>query len=454
MNEISNYPRVLIVGQSFDNLTGGGITMSNLFRGWPKDRLAVVSDVKFCPNAEICKRYYRFGADEYRYLWPFSRFMKHRRMSGEIVMDSKPTMPDLSSEMNERWRTHTGHTRKQGPLWNLFYTMDEFVGAEQIVRRLQLSPTLSTWVEQYNPDLIYTQAGCLHEMLLVERLVKFLQIPYVIHMMDDWPSTLYKHQLLSPYLRWRLNKEFMNLLDHSSGFLSISPKMSEVYQERYRRPCIAFHNPLELGAWLEVSKKDWQAGNPFRIMYRGRIGTSIQTSLIDISDAVFELFQEGKAIRFDITLSTTCDAKTKQRLERPGCVSVHPPLPYKDVPAALASADLLVISYDFDPDSINYIRYSMPTKAPEFMISGTPVLIYGARELAITAYAEKENWAYIVSERNNLSLKQAIIKLSEDQVLRERLACRAQELAILNHDAVRVRDAFRVALVSAINQPL
>jgi len=35
------YPRVLIVGYNFDLVTGGGITLSNLFDGWPRERLAV-----------------------------------------------------------------------------------------------------------------------------------------------------------------------------------------------------------------------------------------------------------------------------------------------------------------------------------------------------------------------------------------------------------------------------
>jgi hypothetical protein len=34
-------PKVLIIGQPFNNDTGGGITLSNLFSGWDKDKIAV-----------------------------------------------------------------------------------------------------------------------------------------------------------------------------------------------------------------------------------------------------------------------------------------------------------------------------------------------------------------------------------------------------------------------------
>ena len=40
---MNNYPRILIIGPPFNNFTGGGITLSNLFKGWPKDRIAVAS---------------------------------------------------------------------------------------------------------------------------------------------------------------------------------------------------------------------------------------------------------------------------------------------------------------------------------------------------------------------------------------------------------------------------
>ena len=32
-----NFPKVLILNQPFNNVSGGGITLSNLFKGWEKD---------------------------------------------------------------------------------------------------------------------------------------------------------------------------------------------------------------------------------------------------------------------------------------------------------------------------------------------------------------------------------------------------------------------------------
>jgi glycosyltransferase involved in cell wall biosynthesis len=228
--------------------------------------------------------------------------------------------------------------------------------------------------------------------------------------------------------------------------------MCNFYQKKFSRLCVPFHNPVDLDRWLEASKKDWKANTPFRIMYRGHHGFGIQRSLVDICDAVHELYQAGRTVQLDITLTPGCDKRTKQELERPGCVTVQPIIPYEQVPASLASADLLVLTYDFDPASVTFNRYSMPTKATEFMASGTPVLIYGSNQLAVTEYARREKWGEIVAEPNKESLIQKLVHLMEDQALREKLGARAKKLAVQNHDAVQIREAFRHALACASSQ--
>ena len=39
------YPKILIIGQPFNKNSGGGITMSNLFNGWPNESLAVATNI-------------------------------------------------------------------------------------------------------------------------------------------------------------------------------------------------------------------------------------------------------------------------------------------------------------------------------------------------------------------------------------------------------------------------
>jgi glycosyltransferase involved in cell wall biosynthesis len=199
---------------------------------------------------------------------------------------------------------------------------------------------------------------------------------------------------------------------------------------------------------MSASKKNWSPSSPFRLFYAGRIGNANRASLKDVCNAVAELHSEGKKIRLDLhTLDYNTDVG--QTYQRSGCVYVNPPIPYKDMPLALANADTLVLPLDFDPNSIQFARYSMPTKTSEYMASGTPVLVYAPDQMAVSDYAQQEQWGYVVNKRDPQALRRAIVALMEDQSVRERLGQLAQELAIQNHDSKKVREAFRLALVNA-----
>ena len=60
------FVKVLIVGQNFEDTTGPGITLSNLFSFYPKDKIAVATNR---PNSNLsyCDKVFVWGKGEYRY---------------------------------------------------------------------------------------------------------------------------------------------------------------------------------------------------------------------------------------------------------------------------------------------------------------------------------------------------------------------------------------------------
>jgi len=92
----------------------------------------------------------------------------------------------------------------------------------------------------------------------------------------------------------------------------------------------------------------------------------------------------------------------------------------------------------------------MPTKVPAYMISGSPVLVYGPPDLATVAYAAQAGWGYAVTERGGTALRLALRNLALDATAREQLGRRAIALARRNHDAASVTLAFRNALTAAV----
>ena len=438
-------PRILVVGQSFDSATGGGITLTNLFRGWPLDSLAVAAPISFPPDWTVCNNYYQLGARELRLMQPLRLAWPIRRYSG-------PLFPPKLKENSPSDSSAKSPYRKSGLIQSL-RGFTAYAGLSEIIRHTHLTPELLAWVQSFQPDLIYTQAASINVMRLTRLLSEVSNAPYVVHMMDDWPTTLYRDRLFGPYLRWCVRREFTRLLDNATSLMGISEKMGKVYEERYRRRFQAFHNPIELDRWLEVGKRNWVANTPFRIVYAGRIGRANQQGVQDASDAVASLHAEGWSVELDLYLLEHSQ-ESSQRFQRPGCVFVKPPIPYPQMPSILADADGLLLPLDFDPSSISFAQYSMPTKTSEYMASGTPVVVYAPADNAVTEYAGSQKWGYVVANQGVSSLKAALIRLMQDQSLREKLGQRAQSLAVDNHDAVKVREAFRQSLAAATARSL
>ena len=132
------------------------------------------------------------------------------------------------------------------------------------------------------------------------------------------------------------------------------------------------------------------AGQPYRLLYFGSVfGNAQLASILDICRSVARLNAQGFAVDFDIASPTLHLAANKEAL------TIHPSIrlvtPTEDDRAffeQLAAADALVLPVNYDAGTVEFIRYSMPTKVPAYMASGTPILVYGPRGVAQVDYAD------------------------------------------------------------------
>lgn len=112
------------------------------------------------------------------------------------------------------------------------------------------------------------------------------------------------------------------------------------------------------------------------------------------------------------------------------------------------NSDLLVLPVNFDASSIQFIRLSMPTKIPAYLTSGTPILVYGPKNVAQVEYARAARWGYIVDEGSLDHLERGISELIANGELRARLSLMARQAAKKNHDDRMVRANFQKALIA------
>lgn len=434
---IMSLPKVLIISQPFNNDTGGGITLSNLFAGWERDKVAVICSGYVLQNnidTSICNTYYQLGEKEQKWIFPLN-LVKRKYKSGLIKFDTKKTIQNLSFEKS-KFRVKM--------IMEYFMPLLHYSGLIHVSKKLEFSDELRDFVDSFNPDVIYVQAEDRERIAFCLDLYAHVQKPMIFHMMDDWPEVISDKGFMKNFWSRKIDKELRVLLNKSEEWMSICEEMSSEYKNRYNLDFIPFHNPVDLTAWKPFQRKSYELNETPRILYAGRIGLGIDTSLELIARAIDKVNEDLK-ISAKFVLQTESKPKWADKFQ---CVQHQSFVPYSELPKVFSGADFLILPYDFSSESIKYIKYSMPTKASEFMISGTPILIFAPEETAIVKYANKYNWAKVVTENNWTKMVDALKTLILHENERKMIAQNAIEVAEKNHDASQITKKFRDVICS------
>ena len=232
---------------------------------------------------------------------------------------------------------------------------------------------------------------------------------------------------------------------------AICDEMAEAYRQRYGQIFQSFQNTIDMDAWQQFRKNPVVVGSPIRIAYIGSVFPNAQLiSLRDICNAVRELNDERFSITFEIYSPRHLAEQYREQLVVGTAISLYDTIS-DDISffSTLQAVDILVLPVNFDRDTIEFIRYSMPTKVPAYLTVGTPILAYGPADVAQIAYASKSGWAMTVTVPDMEQLKQAFRTLATDMTVRERVSGCAWAAAAGKHDAKYVRPGFQSALALA-----
>lgn len=426
------YPKVLIIGQSFNTHSGGGITLTNLFKDWSKNNIAVAAEQINEVDISICSNYYQLGYSENKRRFPFNIIQK-KYISGPI----NPT-PFQYGKRND---IINKSNKDSYPRFNAIYdSLLYYSGLYHYSRKLTITEAFIEWVNDFNPDIIYTQLASIELINFINELYIKTKTPFAIHIMDDWPLTISKTGLLKHYWRSIIDKRFRIALSNASVLLSISEAMTDEYLKRYNKIFYPFHNPIDIERWENLIEK--RNDGKITVLYTGRVGIGVNHSLLQIVKTI-NLINEKTKYNIKFIIQNHQEIKW---IKKYSFVNQRFIENYSLYPKSLQEADILILPYDFTKKSIIFIKYSFPTKASEYMISGTPILVYAPKETAISKHALEHQWAKVVNENSVSKIEEAIIELISNETDRVQYAENARRFAIENFDSTKVRERFRNSL--------
>jgi glycosyltransferase involved in cell wall biosynthesis len=435
-------PKVLIINQPFNTNTGGGITLSNLFAKWDRDKLAVACSGYLLTedmDPALCNNYYQLGYKERKWIFPFNLFSR-KYYSGAININDRVNTREKVVVEKSEFRVKL--------ILDYILPVFDYIGVSHFKSKTKLSSSFCKWLDDFNPEVIYVQASSRESILFCIAVIDYLKRPMVFHMMDDWPTLIGVKGTWKNFWKSKIDKEFRHLLNKADLLMGISDYMCEEYKNRYGRNFVTFHNPINLNFWKKAQRNNYQLPKNPTILYAGRIGLGIDKSLKDIAEAVKKVNKELQTnIKFVVQAKDAPGwIKNYENVEHRGFVS------YENLPAVFAEADFLILPYDFSKESLSFIRYSMPTKAPEYMASGTPIIIFAPQDTALVQYAEKYKWAAVVTENHIDALAEKLKKLLIDKSLREKIAKKAKIIAETRHDSERVAREFQQMILNVVEK--
>ncbi len=377
---MKSHPKVLLLC-SFSQNTANGITIRNLFKGWPKERIAL-AEFNDGPD-EVCvpgiDHYYFLGNKEVQFIAPFHLLReigdsKILRDGGWRIHASPLAMQDTvaDSEGEEtgdrgqvsgvrsqgagsrnqgtgvRWQVPGGSSEgsKQKPasgLAKIKNALKEWLvkvqrwylqksGLVLVSRKFRFSPEFDAWVREFEPDIIYASTGDICKLEFIEAACKRYHTRLAIHIFDDYINSKHERTLFPRYWGRRLDTTFRSVCAAADVHLSISEKMAAEYRAKYGPKFHAFHNPIDSSIWLKSgdrSQESGGSGQKIREMERATDHRPPTTGFTFLYAGKVS-GDTGQTLREFID---ACDALTKAGF--PVRLKVHSPYPFEEIERVL-----------------------------------------------------------------------------------------------------------------------
>lgn len=387
----------MVGAKPFSRSTNEGITLSNLFQGWPADRLAQVHTVDVPRTTDVCTSFYHFGLRNY----PVDHGLRSMLAA---VGGSRAALGEPGALAASR-----------GPQSRL---------VAQLRAAADLTPCrfpddLAPWLRRHQPDLVYSLLGSVRVNRLATKIARSVGVPLVPHFMDDWPTTNYGSGELFGLARASLLRTLRAAVRMAPRGMCISLPMAEEYQRQYGIPFGAFANCVDdadfAEGFAEISSRP--SSEPLELVYVGGLHLGRWQPLARIAEALDQFVGDPPPLRLTVYAPERDLAQFREAFAGSRSVHLDRWLHTDEVPKILKAADVLVHVESFAPGHRRYTRLSLSTKIPQYLAAGRPILGFGPEELASMRHIAEARAGVVVGAEGSEPMVRAL-RLLRDAGLR------------------------------------
>lgn len=280
-------------------------------------------------------------------------------------------------------------------------------------------------VDEFAPDYIYTLSASFYINKWVRYFADRYRIPVVIHYMDNWRETAYTQDERTRWINKIFERQVESLEDRMKCGLTISESMRIAYTNKYHRKYMAAMNTVKVLPCIHRNS------NKIVIVYAGGLHLKRNETLKKVSD-----FIRNKA-QYELHIYTNeldiCEFSNDFIGEN---TFFHTAVPHEEIYDIYAQSDILLHIESFDAKVIEYTKYSMSTKIPEYMMSGRPIVCYAPHNIAAYQYVEQSNAG--IGVENTAELENALTLLANPEK-RKYYGVNGHLVAVRNHSVDSLR---------------
>ena len=250
----------------------------------------------------------------------------------------------------------------------------------------------SLWLTRHLLDKFSTVCAFVYSvecMKYAHWIAKKTKLPLVVHLADHSPE----FQLTSS----------ANILLGATKLVCITDEMKSMYEQSLGRNDIeVLHNGAEQACSDIASPphEPFRAQNPFVLCFIGSLFSNLHGDCIeDFFKAVLEVRAKYPCIEFHL-YGQRQPANFLEDLISLDGFTHHGVVPINKKFDVMEKAHCFVIPSSFKDEKHKHYRYSFPTKLPELIASGRPILSYGPEETATNRILKSNNLGLRIHDRS------------------------------------------------------
>jgi len=363
MKNNEHYRILIINGQSIYKNNATGITLESIFSNWPVDKLFEIfihennesRTTEFTIKSKVAPAK----------IFPVNNFI--RKIVGKGTNK-------VNQSTNSQKKRNTG-------IRNAIKDHVKFCSEYFIY--LDCASSINDDIEKFNPHIIYTLGNSIQAMRLAYKISRKYDLPIILHYMDNWRETAYYENRYTKHLNIFLNRIVNQLESRMVVGLTISDKMSTNYEEKYGFKYKTLMNSINY--ITEKTPSLLTNVNQYKCVYAGGLHLERFKSILKVEEALLELSRRGLNIKLEVYTKDT-DKSQYEHLFNNKVTTFKEFLTRDKILNIYGDAHILVHIESFDLSIIEYTKYSISTKIPEYMASGKPIICYSPKHIAVSQY--------------------------------------------------------------------